>query len=81
MYICGNINGKTMNNTITTSTQILDTMFNRTYIITSVTEKRVNLDEPNCTYTTSTGRSSSKFFVGHKSFNDYIKTGRWVLVN
>ena len=70
-----------MNNTITTSTQILDTMFNRTYIITSVTEKRVNLDEPNCTYTTSTGRSSSKFFVGHKSFNDYIKTGRWVLVN
>jgi hypothetical protein len=70
-----------MTNTITTSTQILDTMFNRTYIITSVTEKRVNLDEPNCTYTTSTGRSSSKFFVGHKSFNDYIKTGRWVLVN
>jgi hypothetical protein len=70
-----------MNNTITTSTQILDTMFNRTYIITSVTEKRVNLDEPNCTYTTSTGRSSSKFFVGHKSFNDYIETGRWVLVN
>jgi hypothetical protein len=70
-----------MTNTITTSTQVLDTMFNRTYIITSVTEKRVNLDEPNCTYTTSTGRSSSKFFVGHKSFNDYIETGRWVLVN
>jgi hypothetical protein len=70
-----------MNNTITTSTQILDTMFNCTYIITSVTEKRVNLDEPNCIYTTSTGRSSSKFFLGHKSFNDNIKSGRWVLVN
>ena len=67
-----------MNNTIT---KILDTMFNETYIVTSVTEKRVNLDHPNCIYTTSTGRSSSKFFVGHKTYQDNIKTGKWVILN
>ena len=78
MYICGNINGKNMNNTMT---KILDTRFNTTYIVTSVTDKRVNLDQPNCNYTTSTGRSSSKFFVGHKTYQDNIKTGKWVILN
>ena len=62
------------------NTQIFDTVFNNTYIITSVTEKRINLDQPGCKYTTSTGRSSSKFYVGHDRFENNIKTGKWKII-
>jgi hypothetical protein len=62
------------------NTHILDTRFNTTYIITSVTDKRVNLDEIGCKYTTSTGRSSSKFYVGHSSFENNIESGVWRVV-
>ena len=59
--------------------KVLDTRFNKTYIITSVTEKRINLDEPGNKYTTSTGRSSSKFWVGIERFNNNIKDGSYVI--
>jgi hypothetical protein len=62
------------------NTQIFDTVFNNTYIITSVTEKRINLDQPGCKYTTSTGRSSSKFYVGHDRFENNIKNGKWKII-
>jgi hypothetical protein len=65
----------------TANTQIFDTRFNNTYIITSVTEKRVNLDQPGHKYTTSTGRSSSKFYVKHKTFDENIKLGNWEIIN
>ena len=61
-------------------TQIKDNQFEKTYIVTSVTEKRINLDQPNCKYTTSTGRSSSKFFVGHERFEKYIEQGKWEII-
>jgi hypothetical protein len=64
----------------TANTQIFDTRFNKTYIITSVTEKRVNLDHPGNEYTSSTGRSSSKFYLGHKSFEENIETGKWQII-
>ena len=64
----------------TANTQILDTRFNTIYVITSVTDKRVNLDQPGCKYTTSTGRSSSKFYVGHERYENNIKTGAWQVI-
>ena len=66
---------------IQAGTQIKDTTYGGTYIVTSVTEKRINLDQPGAKYTTSTGRSSSKFFVGHERFSENIKTGKWVVLN
>jgi hypothetical protein len=62
------------------NTKILDIRFNTTYVITSVTDKRVNLDQPGCKYTSSTGRSSSKFYVGHKSYENNINTGVWQII-
>jgi hypothetical protein len=62
------------------NTTILDTTFNQTYIVTSVTEKRVNLDNPGAIYTTSTGRSSSKFYVGHDRYTNNIETGKWKVI-
>jgi len=59
--------------------KVLDTRFNKTYIITSVTEKRINMDEPGNKSTTSTGRSSSKFWVGVERFNEYIKEGKYLI--
>ena len=69
-----------MTTTIYSGAQILDNQFKKTYIVTSVTDKRINLDEPNNKYTTSTGRSSSKFFVGHERFSKYIETGKWEVI-
>ena len=66
---------------IKAGTKIKDTIYGGTYIVTSVTEKRINLDRPGAKYTTSTGRSSSKFYVGHKRFAEYIKIGKWVVLN
>lgn len=66
---------------IQAGTQIKDNTYGGTYIVTSVTEKRINLDQPGVKYTTSTGRSSSKFFVGHERFSENIKTGKWVVLN
>jgi len=66
---------------IKAGTQIKDTTYGGIYIVTSVTEKRINLDHPGVKYTTSTGRSSSKFFLGHKSFSENINTGKWVVLN
>jgi len=66
---------------IQAGTQIKDTTYGGTYIVTSVTEKRINLDQSGAKYTTSTGRSSSKFFVGHGRFYENIKTGKWVVLN
>jgi hypothetical protein len=66
--------------TATSNTKIFDTMFNKTYLITSVTEKRVNLDQPNAKYTTSTGRTSSKFYVGHERYENNIKSGKWIVI-
>jgi len=65
---------------IQANTLIFDTRFNKTYIVTSVTDKRVNLDHPGAKYTTSTGRSSSKFFVGHDRFENNIKKGEWGII-
>jgi hypothetical protein len=65
---------------IQNGTQIKDINYGKTYLVTSVTEKRVNLDEPGCKYTTSTGRISSKFFVGHARFNEYVNSGKWVII-
>lgn len=69
------------NTMIQSGTQIKDTTYGGTYIVTSVTEKRINLDQHGAKYTTSTGRTSSKFFVGHKRFLENIKTGKWVVLN
>ena len=66
---------------IKAGTKIKDTLYGGVYIITSVTEKRINLDQPGAKYTTSTGRSSSKFYVGHERFAEYIKIGEWVVLN
>lgn len=65
---------------IQSGTQIKDTQFQVNFIITSVTEKRVNLDHIGAKYTTSTGRSSSKFFVGHETFAKYIAKGKWEII-
>lgn len=64
---------------MTAGTKIKDNTYGSIYVVTSITDKRVNLDEPNCKYTTSTGRSSSKFYVGHARLNTYLKSGRWVI--
>ena len=64
------------NQEIKTGTLILDTRFNTTFVITSVTEKRINCDD-NVKYTTSTGRTSSKFYFGHKHLNEYLKNGNY----
>lgn len=66
---------------IKAGTKIKDTIYGRVCIVTSVTEKRINLDQPGAKYTTSTGRSSSKFYVGHERFAENIKTGKWVVLN
>ena len=66
---------------IKAGTQIKDTIYGGTYIVTGVTEKIINLDQLGENYTTSTGRSSSKFYVGHKKFIENIKTGKWVVLN
>ena len=66
---------------IQAGTQIKDFTYGGIYIVTSITEKRINLDQPGAKYTTSTGRTSSKFFVGHERFSENIKTGKWVVLN
>lgn len=63
------------------NTKILDVRFNKVFIITSVTSKRVNLDNPGCKYTTSTGRSSSKFFVGHDRYKQNLEKGVWKILD
>jgi hypothetical protein len=61
-------------------TKIKNLQMGTTYVVTSVTEKRINLDNPGSNYTTSTGRSSSKFFVGHKRFAQDIQSGIWEII-
>jgi len=58
---------------------INDTRFNKIYVVTSVTEKRINLDDAHCVYTSTTGRNSSKFYLGHKSFSENIASGRYII--
>jgi len=48
------------------------------HIITSVTEKRVNLISNN-TYTSSTGRSSSKSYLSVKEFLKQVNSGEKVI--
>lgn len=69
-----------MKTIIDSGTKIKNNTFGTFYIITSITDKRINLDQPGCNYTTSTGRSSSKFFVGHKRFLDKINSGEWSIL-
>jgi hypothetical protein len=65
---------------IQNGTQIKDINYGKTYVVTSVTEKRINLDQPGSYSTSCTGRSSSKFFVGHARFNEYVNSGNWVII-
>ncbi|MFN5416438.1 MAG: hypothetical protein ACK5B9_05230 [Flavobacteriia bacterium] len=61
--------------------KIYDVRFEKTYIITSITDTRVNLDSPGNKFTSSTGRSSSKFYIGIKKFEKLINNGTWILLN
>ena len=42
--------------------------------ITSITEKRINMDS-NSPSSSSTGRVSSKFYMGHKNFIKEVNAG------
>jgi len=64
-----------------TISKVFCTEFNKTYIVTSITETRVNMDDPCNKYTSSTGRSSSKHYLGKKTFFEYIKTGRYKIID
>lgn len=57
-----------------TGDKVTDLRFNSVSFITSITEKRINMDDGKV-FTSSTGRSTSKFYEGHKSFNDKLKKG------
>ncbi len=61
-------------------TKITDVRWNTTYYITSITEKRVNMDNFIKSYS-STGRGSSKFYVGHKAFNENLKNGNYKIID
>lgn len=50
------------------------------FIVTSVTEKRVNCDN-NIVSFSSTGRGSSKFYYGVKSFSEYLNSGSFVIIS
>jgi hypothetical protein len=73
-------NVQTTNQTIMTTQdlkagdKVTDLRFDSVSFITSITEKRINMDNGKV-YTSSTGRSTSKFYEGHKSFNDKLKKG------
>jgi hypothetical protein len=54
--------------------KITDIRFNSEFYIISITEKRINCDSNVKSYT-STGRGSSKFFIGHKYFNELLEKG------
>ena len=75
-----NVVTKNKEQMIQNGTQIKDINYGKTYVVTSVTEKRINLDQPGSYSTSSTGRSSSKFFVGHARFNEYVNSGNWVII-
>jgi len=56
-----------------------NTKFDKIFIVTSVTATRVNCDDFR-KFTTSTGRSSSKFFLGVKSFQERLDAGEFVAI-
>lgn len=56
--------------------KVTDVRFDSVSIITSITEKRINMDSYSKS-TSSTGRMSSKFYVGHKNFNEELKKGNY----
>jgi hypothetical protein len=56
--------------------KVTDIRFDSESYITSITEKRINMDSY-CSTSSSTGRMSSKFFEGHKSFNLELKKGNY----
>jgi len=56
--------------------KVTDIRFDVEFYITSITEKRINMDSFSKS-SSSTGRMSSKFYVGHKSFNDELKRGNY----
>ena len=45
-------------------------------VITSVTEKRVNMIDTKSKWESSTGRSTSKHWIGVKSFQEDLDTGK-----
>jgi hypothetical protein len=54
--------------------KVTDLRFDSVSYITSITEKRINMDS-NIKSSSSTGRSSSKFYIGHKYFNELLEKG------
>ena len=73
-----NINKNNMTN-LTIGTKIINVRYNYEFIITSITDKRVNCDRFIKSYT-STGRGSSKFFVGLNRFNEYLENGNYKII-
>ena len=61
-------------------TKLKNTQVNTIYVVTSITDKRINLDQPGSVYSSSTGRQSSKCWIGHKSFQKDFKLGNWIIV-
>jgi hypothetical protein len=56
--------------------KITDLRFDLVYYISSITEKRINMND-NVKFTTSTGRTTSSFYLGHKSFEVLLKNGSY----
>ena len=52
--------------------KITDLRFDSVYYITSITEKRINMND-NVKFTSSTGRTTSSFYLGHKAFDILLK--------
>jgi hypothetical protein len=61
-------------------TKLVDVRFNDEFYITSITEKRINCDRNVKSYS-STGRGSSKFFVGVSRFNENLENGNYKIIN
>jgi len=55
-----------------TGDKVTDIRFGVEFWITSITEKRINMDS-GCKSSSSTGRVSSKFYTGHKYFNELLE--------